>query len=162
MEAIRDVGVIEHFKGLIHWRIPNFYDLPQECNTVIRSPHFHYRDSDWYMEVYPDGRRLYSSSGWFGIGALNLNSESNLPIVSLGVVLAPNKNYVLSAEKSHGDGFYCCTRLLPISILKSWLDLFVPEGDLYVLCCIENEIDDYEADMLLIQLKTDDGKSHFN
>lgn len=162
MEAIKDVGQIvistddERF-----WKIPNFYDLPQEYNTVIRSPRFHCNDRDWYMEVYPDGRRLFSSSGWFGISILNLNADSNLRTVTLGIRGdTKENNFILTTEESNGDGFYCCTRLLPSLLLKSWKDIFTDGGDLYLLFSTHSV--DMTEDALMIQLITEDGKSHFN
>lgn len=157
MESIKNVGVVSMNEDTANWIIPNFYDLPQECNTVIRSPHFPFIDSDWYMEVYPGGRSLYSSSGWFGISARNINSKSNLHGVTFGVQLSTKTNHVTVLGECQSDGFYCCTRLLPTSLLKSWRDLFAPGDDLYLYVYLGNEKYEY-VDCLTIKLKTEDGK----
>lgn len=162
MEAIKDVGeVVTVFDNDRLWRIPNFYDLPQEYNTVIRSPRFRYNAQDWYMEVYPDGRRLYSSSGWFGISALNLNADSNLGIVILGIRGdVKEDNLIITVGESNGDGFYSCTRFLPKLLLKSWKELFMQGGDLCLLFSMGSLNTD--EDTLAIHLIKEDGKSYFN
>lgn len=162
MEAVKDVGEITIHRDLeCLWRIPNFYDLPQEYNTVIRSPRFRCDDRDWYMEVYPDGRRLYSSSGWFGISVVNLNTDYNLSAVILGIKGAAQEgNFIISEEKSNGDGFYCCTRFLPRLLLQSWKELFAQGGDLCLFCFPKHL--GINEDRLFITFVTEDGKSYFN
>lgn len=153
---VTDVGEVSKSSDPVEWTIPNFCDLPQEYDTIIRSPRFRYEDSDWYLEVYPNGRSLYSSFGWFGIGVLNVNSDSNVRDVRIWVSVSPNKNPMLLKASSNGNGFYCCTKLLPTSLLNSKRDFIGPSGNLRLL--FDTDTDTMDDGELLMQLSKENGK----
>lgn len=134
-----DVGEIFADSEAVKWTILNFWDLPQEYDAVIKSPRFRFKDRDWYLEIYPNGRRSYSSLGWFGINVWNLTSDTSVSSVEVSVLQDNSRKRCLASFKtdSCGDGSYCCTRLFPISLLKSLKDVVTARGNLCLLLEIE-------------------------
>lgn len=141
MQLEINVGEI-HFDldGDVVWTIPNFWDLPQEYDAIIKSPRFHFKGGDWYMEIYPNGHRTYSSLGWFGINVWNLNLSSSVRTVKVSVSEENSDIHCLGFETNPcGNGSYRCTRLLPNSLLKSWKYVVAEKGNLQLLMNIIRE-----------------------
>lgn len=154
-----DVGEISIHAKRVKWIIHNFWDLPQEYDTIIRSPHFRFEGRDWCIEVYPNGRSLYSSLGWFEISVRNLDSDSiflNSEVSVVGELL--DKNILAFITNPDGAGSYYYTRLFPASLLKSWKDVVAPRGTFHLEFNTVNEGNEDSVNVLVMLVETKYGK----
>ena len=66
MESIGRVNKIQRELD-IEWKIPNFYSLTGENDRNYSSPSFFFAGALWHMRIYPNGHRVYNSTGYIGL-----------------------------------------------------------------------------------------------
>lgn len=155
MDIKFDIGKISVCDDRVHWIIPNFYDLPQVFNTVIRSPNFNFAYRHWNMVVFPNGVSSVSPQGCFGISAVHEISCRGPRdfIVRLGIIGEPEGNTVSSLAENEHSASYRCKKLISRSLFDSQRNHFVPGGNIHLFMSLEKENDDSEA-----QSKKEEGK----
>lgn len=152
------IGEISFYSSRAHWKIPYFFDIPQEMNTEIQSPRFEFEDRHWRITIYPNGSEYEDpdSAGWFG---MNVRKTNTLECcrrcdVRLGIIGRQEEEVV--NYRAAGSSCFRRTKLIRRSAIESNKDRIVPGGHLHLFISVE-EIE-YSAVNQVSQLKSKEGK----
>lgn len=94
-----EIGELDERGFVVEWTVRDFFSLPAAVDEWYFSPPFSFGGAQWYLKMYPNGRKKHKSEGFIGV-FLCLDSPSSPIQINLSMGLKTSKNTV--AEEKCG------------------------------------------------------------
>lgn len=140
--AMSEIGEVDERGFVIEWTVRDFFSLPASVDEWYFSPSFSFEGAQWYLKMYPNGRKKHKSEGFIGV-FLCLESSGSSIQVNLSIGLKTSKNKI--AEEKHGTHHfeelfnnYGWIKVLKRSELRERKFELAPSGHLTWICRLKH------------------------